>query len=262
MPSLRQSIPLFPGLALALLTSAGPARADEFRGVISGVDLGKNEIRVEGRGGARGTTLSFALDEKTLVLFGSEKAAAADLSTGRRVRVEFEGDRDGARVARVVRVNGRPPVARNVLGVPPVASGPNTGPTTPVSPGDSVTGVLQRVALADREIVVIGPGPKGPETETTVAVPDTAKVVRDGKPTSLQSLKEGDAVAVRVERRDGKVAAVEVQAGPGAALSPAEAKGPERGRAVHRLRQALHMADDLLRGLDPEDASRHEPQRP
>ena len=37
---------------------------------------------------------------------------------------------------------------------------------------DAVTGVLRRVAYSDREVVVIGPGPKGTETETTVAVPE------------------------------------------------------------------------------------------
>jgi hypothetical protein len=128
--------------------------------------------------------------------------------------------------------------------------------------GDSVTGVLQRVARADREIVVVGPGSKGPETETTVAVPEAAKVAKEGKPSSLEELKEGDAVAVRVERRDGKLTAVEVQAGPGAALPAATTPAPERGRMIPRLRQALRLTDEVLRHLDSGDGGGRDPQKP
>jgi hypothetical protein len=250
MSSLRQTAVLLPGLAIALLVPVGRVAADEVRGVVSGVDLSKHELRVDGRGAARGETMTFTLDDKTLVLFGSQKGAAADLNSGRRVRVEYEVAGDGTHIARVVRAAGRPlaaraiPAGRTTPAEPPVVSGPNAA-----AAGGAVTGVLQRVARADREIVVIGPGAKGPETETTVAVPEGAKVVKEGKPSSLENLKEGDAVAVRAERRDGKVTAVEVQAGPGAALSAA-APAPERSRMIPRIRQALHMADEVLRYLD------------
>jgi hypothetical protein len=234
----------------ALLVPAGGAAAGEARGVVAAVDPAKKELRVDGRGADRGTTLTFTLDDKTLVLFGPDKAAPADLPVGRRVRVEFEEGPDGRRVARVVRARGRRPGPR------PAA----TGPAPAAAAGDVVTGVLQRVARTDREVVVIGPGAKGPETETTVAVPEGAKVFKDGKPASLEALKEGDPAAIRVERKGGRATALEVQAGPGAALSASPA--PERRPVIPRLRQALHIADEVLRQLDPEDAGREGPKKP
>jgi Cu/Ag efflux protein CusF len=214
----------------------GRSNADEMRGVIVSVDPAKKELIVKGRATTRGETLTLTLDDSTLVLFGSQKASATDLRSGRRVRVEYERTEDGSRVARVVRATGRPP-----------ASGAQTTPTAPAAPsGDAVTGVVQRVARSDREIVVIGPGPKGPETETTIAVPEAAKVVRESKPSSLDGLKEGDNIAVRVERHDGRLTAVEVQAGPGATIATTPAP-QERSRVIERMRQALHMADQVLR---------------
>jgi cold shock CspA family protein len=234
--------------ALASLLIVSAARAGEVRGVVTAVDANKNELRVEGRGPARGATRVFVLDDKTLVLFGSEKASAADLQPGRHVRVEFQEDRDGNRLARVVHASGRRPA--------PATAAPGPAPATPAA--DVVSGVLQRVSRADREIVVIGPGPKGPETETTLAVPESTKVVREGNSASLEALKEGDAVVVRVEKRDGKSTAVEVQAGPGATLS-ANSQPSERSKAIPRLRQVLHIADEVLRRLDPEGG---EPKKP
>jgi hypothetical protein len=223
--------------------------AADVRGVIASLDSAKKELRLEGRGAERRSTLVFALDDKTLVLFGVEKGSVADLQAGRRVRIEFELNDDGQRVARVIRATGRPPAA-------PVAA-----PAAPVmAAGDAVTGVLQRVARSDRELVVIGPGSKGPETESTIAVPETAKIVKEGKPASLESLKEGDTVAVRVESRGGRLKAVEVQGGAGATLStPA---GPERGKFVPRLRQALHVADEVLRRLDNSGGGEPAPKKP
>ncbi len=235
----------------ALLVPAGRAAAGEVRGVVAAVDPAKKELRVDGRGAARGTTLTFSLDDKTLVLFGPDRATPADLPVGRRVRVEFEEGPGGRRVARVVRAIGRRPVSRTA------AAGPTPAPA---AAGDVVTGVLQRVARTDREVVVIGPGAKGPETETTVAVTEGAKVFKDGKPASLEALKEGDPAAIRVERKGGRATALEVQAGPGAALSASPA--PERRPVIPRLRQALHIADEVLRQLDPEDAGRDGPKKP
>jgi cold shock CspA family protein len=243
-------IPLLLTAIASSLTASTSQAGPEVRGDIAGVDLAKNELRVDGRGPTRGATLTFTLDEKTLVLFGARKAATTDLQAGRRVRVEYEEDSSGQRIARVIRVNGRPPAAPAVTAVPPVA-----GPA-----GEAITGALQRVSRADREVVVIGPGPKGPESETTVTVPESAKVVKEGKPASLDALREGDAVAIRVEHRDGRLTALEVQAGPGAALSAAATT--ERGRMVPRIRQALHIADEVLRRIDTADPDRGGPQKP
>jgi hypothetical protein len=242
MTSYRHSAAVFACVATAWLGSAGRAGADEVRGVLRDVDPAKKEIRVEGRGRDRGATLTFVLDDKTLILFGREKGAASDLQTGRRVRVEFEDAGEGRHVARVIRAAGRP--AATAVAAPVAVS-------TPAAPADGIAGVLQRVSRADREIVVIGPGPKGPETETTVAVPESTKIVKDGKPSSLEALREGDSVAVRTERRDGRPSALEVQVGPGATVA-GPAPTPESGRVISRIRQALHMADEVLRRVDPE----------
>jgi cold shock CspA family protein len=246
MTSCRLPALLIAGFASVLFTSTSRAAPNEIRGLLVGVDLAKNELRVE----RRGMTLTLTLDEKTLVLFGAEKGVPADLKTGRRVRVEFEEDRDGLRLARVVRSNGRPSSA-------PAAT---AGTPPPTVEGDAITGVLQRVSRADREIVVIGPGTKGPETETTIAIPENAKVGKDGKSSSLEALKEGDAVAVRAERRDGRLTAVEVQAGKGAGLTATPAS--ERPRMIPRLRQALHLADEVLRRVEPFEPGSQEPKKP
>jgi hypothetical protein len=235
-------------LGCALLAFTARASAEEARGVLVGVDTTKNELHLDSRGRMRGT-LTFALDDKTLVLFGSEKGTANDLKAGRRIRVEYQEDGNGQRIARVIHSPGRPAAAAPAKSAPVVAS----------AGANAINGVLQRVARADREVVVIGPGAKGPETETTVAVPEAAKIVKEGKPSSLEALKEGDVVAIRVERRaNNQVIALEVQAGPGAALSATPAAA-ERSRVVPRLRQALHLADELLRRMDPEDANGKKP---
>jgi hypothetical protein len=244
----RQSWTFCTALVSLLTVAAAHALAAEMRGIVTGVDTAKNELRVEGRGPARGATWAFVLDDKTLVLFGTEKAGAAELQPGRHVRVEFQEDRDGTRLARVVHAVGRRPAQASAA----------PGPVGALPAGDIVSGVLQRVSRADKEIVVIGPGPKGPETETTLAVQDGTKVVREGKPASLEALKEGDSVVARVDRREGKATAVEVQAGPGATLSTTPTPS-ERGKTITRLRQVLHMADEVLRHLDPEGG---EPKKP
>ena len=70
-----------------------------------------------------------------------------------------------------------------------------------------MTGVLQRVALTDREIVVIGPGAKGePELESILTVPEDARITKDAKPAKLEDLKEGERVVVRTEKRGDKMA--------------------------------------------------------
>jgi hypothetical protein len=103
---------------------------------------------------------------------------------------------------------------------------------------------LIRVALTDREIVVIGPGPGGEaETETTLMVPEEARISRGEKAVQLEDLKEGERVVVKTEKRDGKWAAVSIQAGGPAA--PAAA----RGRRIERVRQILRMVDGFLEQL-------------
>ena len=152
--------------ALALmagLTLAAAAPADVMRGVITHVDLDKKQLDLEGRGrGARNVRVTFALSDKTQVLFADQAGALADLEAGRRVRIEFDG-KDYA--AEIIRVIGRRPAEASVPDVPPV-------PPVPTD-GDGLTGLLRRVGYSDREVVLVGPGANGAETETTVEAPPT-----------------------------------------------------------------------------------------
>jgi cold shock CspA family protein len=217
---------------LAVLALAGAAAADEVRGVVQRVDTDKKELLIEGRGrGVRGEALTFALAPDVEVLFADSPGGVSDLAPGRVVRVRFV-ERDGRDVAVTVLVRGKRPAA------PAVAAGA----------GD-LTGELRRVSPSDREIVVVGPGPKGPETETTLAVPDDAKILRGDKPLTFDDLKEGQQASVRVEKRDGKPTAASIQVGPGA---PAPA-GPEKGRVITRLRRLLQLADQILGQMERPD---------
>jgi hypothetical protein len=217
-------------LSLAVgLVVASALSAAEVRGVIAGVDLKRHELVLE-KVKPRMTAQTFALDDKTQVTFGRGAAGSLkDLPVGRHARVEFE-ERDGKLVVTMIHVNGRPPAA----------------PAAPAAPADggALTGTLRRVAVTDREIVVVGPGAKGPETETTVAVPETAQVTRDGKAIEFAELKEGDAVAVTAEKQDGRWKAKAIQAG---AAGPAPA--PE-SNVVPRVRMILRIVDGILQQME------------
>jgi len=233
-----------PRLAIALtacLTLVAPASAEVMRGVVAHVDSDKNELQLEGRGrGLRGAVTRFTLTDKTAVLFGDQAGALSDLETGRRVRIEFEVTTAGA-VARVIHVlNGRPAEAA-IPEVPPV-------PAVPME-GDALMGTLRRVGYSDREVVLVGPGPKGAETETTVAVPEAARILKDGKEATLDDLKEGDGAAVQVEEKNGRPSALSIQIGPGVATVP-EKRG---AKVIPKIRKALQMVDQLLKGLDDRD---------
>jgi cold shock CspA family protein len=219
----------FASSLIAALTLTFAVSAAEIRGVVVRVE--KDRLVLEGRGaGVRGMPLIFDLDKDTEVLFGRQPGAVADLTPGRRVRLQLE-DRGGRPVARVI----------HVLGARPQPAGP-MAPTDP----NTIGGTLQRVAFTDREIVVIGPGPQGPETETTIAVPETVKIQKGDAVLGFDSLKEGEPVQVRTEKRDGRLSAVAIQVGPGSFSAPA----PERPNFLPRLRQALQMADKLLEQME------------
>jgi hypothetical protein len=212
-------------LAVGLVVSSAVSAA-EVRGVIAGVDLKRNELVLD-KVKPRVPAQTFTLDDKTRVTFGRGAAGSLkDLPVGRHAQVEFE-ERDGKLVVTAIRVNGRPPV----------------GPAAPAD-GGALTGTLRRVAVTDREIVVVGPGAKGPETETTVAVPEAAKVTRDGKAIEFAELKEGEAVAVTAEKQDGRWKAKAIQAGA-AVPTPA----PE-SNVVPRLRLILRIVDGILQQME------------
>ena len=219
------------GYVPAVLTAvmlAAAASAAEVRGVLSKVDLDKNEITLEGRGkGARGMTYSFAVDKDTRIELGGEAATLKDLAPGKHVRVFYEtrGDRTVA-----VMIKGF------ALGTPAATA----TPPLPHADPNAVTGTLQRVAYTEREIVVVGPDAKAAEAETTFRVPADVKVMRGDKPIAFDDLKEGERVAVTAEKRDGKLTAKAIQVGD---APPAAATAPKKGE---RLQRFLEIAGQLM----------------
>lgn len=221
---------LFAGLLLSL---ASPAA--EFRGIILKADTDKHQLTIEGRGlGVRGVVMTFQLEKDTQIQIGRKPAQPIDLVPGRRVRVAYElqGDR---RVALLVTLLGGPPSA-----APPAPAAPN---------GEkSVSGVLRRISLTDREIVVISPGTQaGRDVETTVFVPEDAKIAKDQKAISLDDLKEGDQVLVQVDNRDGRLVARAIQLG---AITPPSSKPPQGQLNIQKIRSTLKMLDLFLQLMD------------
>jgi Cu/Ag efflux protein CusF len=241
MNVLRFSLSLAAGLVLIAAASA-----DEARGRIVQIDPDKKQLRLEIRRPLRAAVLDLKIDAKTQILIGGQPATLNDLAPGRRIRVVFE-PRGGKPVAQVIRSFGL-----NLMQPPPAAR-----PAAPLKEGEGVTGTLQRIGLADSEIVVVGPGAKGPETETIIVVPEKVAITRDGKKIALEDLKEGEAVTVKTESRKGKLTAVSIQVGQAAAARPAM---PPSRNLIPRLRQALKIADELLREVEEQQKSG--PQQP
>jgi hypothetical protein len=210
-----------PCLFLAL-TLAGPAAAGEIRGVINKVDPDKKELLLEGRGPrGRGQSLTIALGPDTQNQVGSKAGTLADLTAGRRAHVFYE-TRDGRMVATRIRVPGTPAAA-----APPAAARADA---------NTVAGVLRRVALTDREIVVVGPA-----SEVTLAVPADVVITRDGKTIALEDLKEGEQVTVQDEVRNGRRVAKAIRIGAAPAVEE-----PKRDR----VREILKMIDWFLQMRD------------
>jgi hypothetical protein len=226
MVATRFTLGLLAGLACTLTGAAA-----EVRGRIVRVDLDKNELQLEARRPVRGQPLTLALGPKTEVFFGNQAGALTDLEANRRARIVYE-DRDGRPFAQTIRVLGPRP-ARTPARAPAQAD------------GNVVTGVLRRVALTDREVVVIGPGPRGPQTETTVAVPEGARITRGDKAIAFDALREGEQVKVLVGRKEGGMVAVSIHAGPG---DPPAMR--QRAGMIPRLRRALQVADAILEQIE------------
>jgi hypothetical protein len=212
------------GLAAILVLPAALSAA-EVRGIIASVDLKKGELVLE-KVKPKTADSTYIINDKTVVLYGKQPGALKDVPVGRHANVEFE-DRDGRRVVTALRVHGRPPAV------------------TAVVDSSTISGTLRRVAVTDREIVVIGPGAKGAETETTIAIPETARVLRDGKAIPFDELKEGEGVRVTVEKHDGRLAAKTLEVGMMVAAPPAK-----ESNVVPRLRLILRIADSILQQMD------------
>jgi hypothetical protein len=217
-------------LAVALVSSSTVRlAAAEVRGVVSKVDLDKKELLLEGRGkGLRGQFVLIHFTPETRFEAGRQAAQPSDLTPGRRVRVLYES-RDGVRQATLV----------SWLGL--FANTPPPGPAAALDP-NTVAGTLERIALTEREITVVGPAAGGPEpTETTLSVPNDVVIQRDQKPVQLSDLKEGEQATVRFETRDGKRVARVITAG----VAPAPGT-PQRGE---RIGEIMKLIEGLLQQL-------------
>lgn len=209
------------GLMIALVL-AGTGYAEEMRGVISKVDLEKNELILEGKGKARGHAYTFTLNKDTRVLFGSEQFTVADLAVNCKVMITFD-ERNNINVALIIKVAGPKPEAK----IPPGAEAP--------------AATVKLIALSEREIVVAVPSGQGGESEKTYVVPKDAKITRDDMPIRLEDIKEGDRVVVDAETHDGKDTVRSIRIGGKATIAKKKDMKPED--LMKWVRTFLQMAE-------------------
>jgi hypothetical protein len=136
----------------------------------------------------------------------------------------------------------------------------SVGTIVAAAPADtnSVSGVLRRVAVTEREIIVARPGADGKESYTTVAVTADTIITRDGKPIELQDLKAEEAVTVRTEKQEGRLTAVHIRVGaaapearPAAEMRPpAPADAPPPGTRIAKVRKVLRLVDRVLEQVE------------
>ncbi len=222
------------------------AHAQEtMRGEIREIDPKKRLLQVEARNGRfRRQVITIHVPTKTQIEFGilrPEAGQFADLQTGRRARFILIEEKNQLQ-AISIRVIGRRPVRASKS-----IAGENV-----------VSGMLQRVALTDREIVVIGPGKDGPETETVLAVPENVKVIVDGKAIPYAKLRDGQTAKIRTFTKQGKRWAQTVLVGEGdLPTSQSQNEGGRFQLLIQMARNALDLAEDWL--SNPEKPS---PGRP
>jgi hypothetical protein len=204
------------GIALfTFLVVAGRQQAQEVRGVIIKVDPERKVLVLEGKNkGFKGEILHLKVRDDTEILIGRKPAKLSDLSSLRRVRVLFEPQGDELVAIRISGIN-----LGQLLSTLSALSTERPGPADTVTqkaPEDvgPISGILRRVALTDREITLVRPGPSpNSEIETTLSVPQDVKVLRGQRPTRFEELKEGDQVSVTSEKRDGKLWAKSIEVG-------------------------------------------------
>jgi len=240
------------GSLFCLVLLTGNVRPDEARGTISRIDPDRRQIvvLVSGRGVHR-LPMTFYLDDNSQITAGNQAATISDLRTGQRARIYYEM-REGHRVATGITVHALlgklgdidlGGALGGVLGG--AAPGKNGEPPLATEPQDAnaIRGVLQRVAITDREIVTVGPNSKGEgEVETTIRVPQSASVTRDGQPIKFEDLKEGQSVIVHADSRNGKIVARDVQLGS----APPRQGAAARSDRVEKIRRFLKLVDALL----------------
>ena len=228
----------------AILCLAFSATAAEVRGIVVKVDSKNHELVIEGRGrGLRGAELTFQLNKDTVIQNGQEPAQVSDLMPGKRVRVFYERQ-DGQRLALRITMPGG--ALAEALKQAPPAEPAKAGPND----ANTVSGTLRRLALTDREIVVVRANPAGrTDIETTIFVPESAKIDKDGKAIRLEELKEGLQVTVKVEKDHKEVVAKSIQVGAVVASQKMD-RPSERGDGIDKARRVLKLLQALLDNID------------
>ncbi len=274
------------GVSLVALMASCPAFADEIRGTLMRVSPEKQEIAVDVRErGRRSTAVTLHLDADTQVMLGRKAGKISDLAVGKRVRVFFE-DQNGQHMARSIIappvINLNPALLKTLANIG-AANGINLGnlglgamknPPAPGAPpipaaanGNGIGGILRRVSRTDRELVILGdPSPGKPPSETTVFVPNEAQITRDQRTIGIDDLKEGEAVVVFAQSKNGRLEAQSVSIGqppvaaaPGAPVpAPVPAPAMQGDNKIARIREALRLLDGILEQFDQQ----RNPQRP
>jgi len=228
----------------SVLLLAPLAQAEQMRGVVSEVNGARKQLVIEGRGiGKRGKIFTFTMATDAAVLLGNDRGKLEDLASGQSVVIQFD-TKDGQRIAIKVQGPATPAAKR-----PAAQAAENV-----------LTGVLRRVALTEREIVVAVVGADGKEVYTSLPVAANAKIVRDDKEIKFDDLKEEERAAVRMEVRDGKKVAVDIRVGK-AAVAVAVAADPNAPSTVTKLRMALRIADQLLEMVERQQEKPKEPEK-
>lgn len=285
---------LVAALVFALPTVASGA---EVRGVIAEIDLTRKQLVIDARGlGIRGTVMVFMLPDNVPVTHGQNAGKLADLGPGKRVRITYDV-RDNKLVVTGIHsidlggiIQGVQQVIPALTGQgqggaapapnppavappmndapPPPGAAPAPGQVAPAQlPTTGLRGALRRIAPTEREIIVAAQGPAG-EQYAVFAVPDTARILRDGQPIAFEALRPEEPAVVRGEKRNGKLTAVTVQVGqvaPEAAAPagntlpmPAPVAGqpmpaPQQPAAESRIgtvRRVLQIADGILEQIE------------
>jgi hypothetical protein len=199
---------------LALLLAGGAAFSEDVHGVIVKVDSANKELVLEGRHRPfKGIVLHLKLRDDTEILVGQKPGKIEDLVIGKHARVLFETRGNEQVILRVKMSAGLQ--ALQALLAPESPEPPASVIQKSPQDGSSVSGVLRRVSLTDREIVVIGAGAaRKSEVETTFVVPENVKISRQQAVLRFEDLREGQQVAVSGEKRDGQLEAKTIEVEP------------------------------------------------
>jgi hypothetical protein len=275
-----RSFRMLVGLVALLCTNS--VFAEEIRGTLIRVSPDKQEVAVDVHDrGRRSSTMTLRTDADTQIMLGRKAGKMADLPIGRRVRVLYEVQNGQPMVRSIIApgvITLNPALLETLSGIG-AANGINLGgllnppknapPPMPAANApaagaqNGIGGILRRVSRTDRELVILGdPAPGKPPAETTVFVLMEARITRDQKPIALDDLKEGEAVVVVAQPKEGRLEAQSVSIGQPVAANgatvPAAGQQMQSDSKIARIRDALRLLDGILEQIDAQRG----PQRP